>query len=84
MQVCWVKVGTRFKTDASVAKGIVTRRGMGKARHSEENQLWIQSKLSVCPNMVKSSPCMTACGPLCGKMQGISFPRLNQIATMMF
>ena len=34
------------KTDASAAKGIATRRGMGKVRHIEVNQLWVQEKVA--------------------------------------
>ena len=34
------------KTDASAAKGIALRRGMGKIRHIEVNQLWVQDKVA--------------------------------------
>ena len=35
-----------IKTDASAAKGIALRRGMGKIRHIEVNQLWVQDKVA--------------------------------------
>ena len=41
-----VKIGIRLKTDASTAKGIATRRGMGKVRHIEVNQLWLQEHVA--------------------------------------
>ena len=34
------------KADASAAKGIALRRGMGKVRHIEVNQLWVQDKIA--------------------------------------
>lgn len=34
-----------LKTDASAAVGIASRRGMGKVRHIEVNQLWLQQKV---------------------------------------
>ena len=36
----------RLKTDASVAKSIASRRGLGKLRHIELNQLWLQEKVN--------------------------------------
>ena len=36
----------RISTDASAAKGIASRRGLGKVRHIEVNQLWIQDKVA--------------------------------------
>ena len=33
------------KSDASAAIGIAQRRGMGKVRHIETNQLWLQEKV---------------------------------------
>ena len=36
----------RGKTDASAAKGIASRRGLGKVRHIEVNQLWLQDKVN--------------------------------------
>ena len=41
-----VKIGIRLKTDASAAKGIATRRGMGKVRHIEVSQLWLQEHVA--------------------------------------
>lgn len=34
------------KTDASAARGIAMRRGMGKVRHIEVIQLWFQDRLA--------------------------------------
>jgi hypothetical protein len=33
-------------TDASAAKGIASRRGLGKIRHIELSQLWLQDRVS--------------------------------------
>ena len=33
-------------TDASAAKGIATRIGLGKVRHLETSQLWLQAKVA--------------------------------------
>ena len=41
-----VEVKVRLKTDATAAKGIATRRGLGKVRHIEVNQLWLQEKVT--------------------------------------
>ena len=41
-----VRVALRVYTDSSAAKGIASRRGLGKVRHIEVNQLWIQEKVS--------------------------------------
>ena len=41
-----VRIGIRLKTEASAAKGIATRRGMGKVRHIEVNQLWLQAHVA--------------------------------------
>jgi hypothetical protein len=35
-----------LKTDANAAIGVASRRGMGKIRHIEVNQLWLQDKVS--------------------------------------
>ena len=35
-----------LNTDASAAKGIAMRRGVGKVRHIEVNQLWLQDRVS--------------------------------------
>ena len=40
-----VTVRIRLKTDASVAKSIGNRKGLGKQRHIEVNQLWLQDKV---------------------------------------
>ena len=36
----------RIRTDASAAKGIATRKGLGKVRHIEVNQLWLQDRVA--------------------------------------
>ena len=36
----------RVKTDASVAKSLAARRGLGGIRHIEVNQLWLQEKVN--------------------------------------
>ena len=41
-----VKVTIRINTDASAAKGIAKRRGLGKVRHIAVNQLWIQDRIA--------------------------------------
>ena len=41
-----VELQIRIRTDASAAKGIATRRGLGKVRHIEVNQLWLQEKVN--------------------------------------
>ena len=41
-----IKVTIRINTDASAAKGIANRRGLGKVRHIAVNQLWIQDRIS--------------------------------------
>ena len=35
-------IGIEIRTDASAAVGMVNRRGLGKTKHVETNQLWIQ------------------------------------------
>ena len=35
----------RIKTDASCAKSLSARRGLGGAKHIEVSQLWIQNKI---------------------------------------
>jgi hypothetical protein len=37
----------RIKTDASVAKSLAARRGLGGIKHIEVNQLWLQGKVNV-------------------------------------
>ena len=41
-----IKVRIRVSTDASAAKGIASRRGLGKIRHIEVHQLWVQDKVA--------------------------------------
>ena len=41
-----VRRGIRLKTDASAAKGISNRKGLGKVRHLEVTQLWLQEKVA--------------------------------------
>ena len=42
-----VGIATRIKliTDATAAKGIAARRGLGQVRHIEVSQLWLQDKV---------------------------------------
>ena len=40
------KVKVVVHTDSSAAKSLASRKGLGKARHIEVNQLWIQEKVS--------------------------------------
>ena len=42
-----VSVGVALHTDSAAAKGIGSRRGLGKVRHIELNQLWLQEKVAV-------------------------------------
>ena len=37
----------RLKTDATVAKSVASRKGCGKIRHIEVNQLWLQEKVNL-------------------------------------
>ena len=41
-----VEVAIRVNTDASAAKGMANRRGLGKVRHIAVNQLWIQDRVA--------------------------------------
>ena len=41
-----VSIGVSVKTDASAAKGIASRKGLGKVRHIDVSQLWLQDKVS--------------------------------------
>jgi hypothetical protein len=41
-----VKMAIRINTDASAAKGMANRRGLGKVRHIAVNQLWIQDRIA--------------------------------------
>ena len=40
-----VKMKIRIKTDASAARGIAYRRGLGKIKHLEISQLWLQDRI---------------------------------------
>ena len=40
-----MQLRTRVFTDASAAIGIASRKGLGKVRHIEVNQLWLQDKV---------------------------------------
>ena len=40
-----VDLSIRVKTDSTAAKGIASRTGLGKVRHIEVAQLWIQEKV---------------------------------------
>ena len=41
-----IAASIKVNTDASAAKGIANRKGLGKVRHIEVNQLWIQDRVS--------------------------------------
>ena len=41
-----VQVGITLKCDASAAAGIAKRRGLGKVRHIDVSQLWLQEKVA--------------------------------------
>ena len=41
-----IECGIVMCTDASAAKGIASRRGLGKVRHIEGSQVWLQSPLN--------------------------------------
>ena len=41
-----IKIRVRVSIDASAAKGIASRRGLGKIRHVEIHQLWVQDKVA--------------------------------------
>ena len=46
---CWkfgVEVGIDVLVDASAAVGIACRRGLGKVRHIELDQLWLQDQVA--------------------------------------
>ena len=46
MEDLGVEAKIKVHTDASAAKGIASRRGAGKVKHIEVNQLWLQQKVS--------------------------------------
>ena len=41
-----MKIKLTVLTDSTAAKGIASRRGLGKVRHIEVNQLWVQEKVA--------------------------------------
>ena len=41
-----IKYDVVVYTDSSAAKGISSRRGLGKVRHVELNQLWLQDQVA--------------------------------------
>ena len=41
-----VGVGVNLSTDSSAAKGIASRRGLGRVRHVELNELWLQDQVA--------------------------------------
>ena len=41
-----IQMKLRLKSDASAAIGIASRRGLGKIRHLEVSQLWLQQKVA--------------------------------------
>ena len=41
-----ITIGLVLKCDASAAVGIVMRRGLGKVRHIDLSQLWLQEKVA--------------------------------------
>ena len=41
-----IGVTINVNTDASAARGMVNRQGLGKVRHIAVNQLWIQDRVS--------------------------------------
>ena len=46
MQELGIQVPIKLRSDASAAVGIVMRRGLGKVRHIDVTQLWLQEKVS--------------------------------------
>ena len=47
MKEMGVEVKVRVNTDASAARGICMRKGLGKVRHIEVNQLWVQEGVAL-------------------------------------
>ena len=41
-----IRMGIRVKEDSPAAKGVASRTGLGKVRHIEVNQLWVQEKIA--------------------------------------
>ena len=46
LQDLGIHIDIVLKTDASAAKGIGSRKGLGKVRHLEVSQLWLQDKVA--------------------------------------
>ena len=46
MEDLGVTMRVRTSTDSTAASGIANRRGLGKARRNEVNQLWLQDKVN--------------------------------------
>ena len=46
LQDSGVKLNILLKTDSSAAKGIASRRGLGKVRHIELSELWLQDQVA--------------------------------------
>ena len=41
-----LRPGLQLETDSSAAKGITSRRGLGKVRHVEFRQFWVQENMA--------------------------------------
>ena len=46
LQDLGIKLPIALYTDSSAAKGIASRRGLGKVRHIELNELWLQDQVA--------------------------------------
>ena len=46
LQEIGIQVQMTLKCDASVAVGIVLRKGLGRVRHIDVSQLWLQEKVA--------------------------------------
>ncbi len=44
MENLGVEVGVQVNTDSGVAKSIASRRGAGRVRHKEVQELWVQGR----------------------------------------
>ena len=42
-----IRLSVTLNTDATAARGIALRKGLGKVRHIEVNQLWVQDRVAV-------------------------------------
>ena len=70
MEDLGIKVGIEIKTDARAAKGIASRRGVGKIRHIEVSQLWLQEKVSSGEVVVTKVPGQTNLADILTKYVG--------------